>query len=249
MIRSIKELTGYSIRATDGDIGAASDFYFDDLEWKLRYLVVNTEDWLPGREVLISPVAVGQPNWGVRMIPVNLTRRQVETSPDVGTDRPVSRVQEEQMTGYYGWPVYWDIGAIYAPPPMDYTPEYVPPVEGARPERERPVDPHLRSARDLMGYYIEAAGGDIGHVDDLLLDDESWAVRFLVIDTSNWWIGKKVLIAPDWAQRISWEDRRVYVSLEKEQIRGAPEFDPSQPVDREYERRLYEYYGRRSWHA
>ena len=66
-------------------------------------------------------------------------------------------------------------------------------------------DPHLRSSAAVTGYHIQATDGDIGHVEDFLLDDRSWTIRFMVVDTTNWWAGEKVLIAPAWIERVDWD--------------------------------------------
>jgi hypothetical protein len=102
----------------------------------------------------------------------------------------------------------------------------------------------LRSAKQVRGYRIQGSDKAIGHVDDFIVDDETWEVRYLAIDTSNWWLGKRVLIAPQWANRVSWDERNVYVGLTREAIKSSPEWNPNAAINREYEARLYDYYGR-----
>jgi hypothetical protein len=109
---------------------------------------------------------------------------------------------------------------------------------------EQESDPHLRSTREVIGYHIQARDGEIGHVEDLIVEDEIWFIRYLVIDTRNWLPGRKVLVAPAWAEQVNWVERRVYLDLSRETVKNSPEFDPSMPVNREYEVRLYDYYGR-----
>jgi sporulation protein YlmC with PRC-barrel domain len=246
MARTVSDLKGLTIAATDGDIGSVQDLYFDDISWTVRYLVVDTGGWLPGRQVLISPMGTTGPGAQDR-IPVRLTRAQVEQSPSVEADEPVNRQYELRYSRYYGYPDYWAgpyrWGATpYAdeviPTPPDLTVESVPPESG---------DPHLRSARDVMGYYLEATDGDLGHVDDFIVDDREWAIRYMVVDTRNWWPGKKVLVSPEWIREVSWPDSRVYVDLSREGIKSAPEFDPARPLEREYEGRLYDHHRRRRY--
>ena len=74
--------------------------------------------------------------------------------------------------------------------------------EEARAEREEANDVHLRSANKVTGYRIGATDGDIGHVEDFIIDDETWEIRYMVVDTQNWWPGKKVLVAPQWIGRM-----------------------------------------------
>jgi uncharacterized protein YrrD len=245
MLRSEKEMRGYTIRATDGDIGKVHELYFDDLAWIVRYLVVDTGNWLPGRKVLLWPGVLGQPDWGTRSLPVGLTKEQVEHSPDISADAPVSRQMEIDLHTYYGWTPYWRSGL----PPMGLgaaaAAEMIARTETETEEGgEQESDPHLRSTREVTGYHIQARDGEIGHVDDLIVEDESWFIRYLVIDTRNWLPGRKVLVAPAWAEQVNWVERMVYLDLSRETVEKSPEFDPSMPVNREYEVRLYDYYGR-----
>jgi hypothetical protein len=247
MLTRASELMRHSILATDGEIGSVEDLYFDDAHWTVRYLVVDTGDWLPGRQVLISPHAVsGHPTDG--RIPVALTKERIEASPSIDTDKPVSRQYEAELARYYQYPPYWlgphRWGATVLPgDPLAAVPgttvELVTDEVGG--------DPHLHSARDVLGYYIEARDGDIGHVEDFLIDEEDRAIRYMVAATRNWWPGKKVLISPEWIVEVSWPASRVRVDLTRDRIREAPEFDPSRPVDREYENRLFGHYGRRQY--
>jgi hypothetical protein len=245
VLRSTKELRGYTLRATDGDIGQVYEFYFDDLTWVIRYLVVDTGSWLLGRKVLLSPGSLGQPDWETEALPVGLTKEQVEFSPDIRTDEPVSRQMEVDLHTYYGWTPYWrgamppfGLGAAAAAEMIAHSPE----ERDAGKEEKR--DPHLRSTREVIGYRIQARDGEIGHVEDLVVDDETWAIRYLVVDTRNWLPGRMVLVAPAWAQQVNWIERKVHVDLGRETIEKSPEFDPSAPVNREYEVQLYDYYGR-----
>jgi sporulation protein YlmC with PRC-barrel domain len=252
MLRSMNELYGYTIRATDDTIGSVHDFLFDDRESKVRYLVVDTGNWLPGRKVLIAPEALSKPDWASMTLPVNLTKDQVKNSPDVSTEKPISRQQEDDLRRYYDWPLYW--GGWMAPAgtagnmPTSAEIEHIPqPIERSGTTavyEETPADTHLRSAKDVTGYHIQATDGEIGHVDDFVLDDEHWTIRYLVIDTRNWLPGRKVVLAPDWVDAVDWNESKVHVSLTKEGVKNSPEFDPEAPVNRQYEETLYDYYGR-----
>ena len=216
MQKSTKELKGYAIDATDGDIGKVDDFYFDDKSWTIRYLVVDTGNWLLGRKVLLSPIAVGKADFSSGRFNVTLTKKQVEESPSIDTDKPVSRQHEAYYHDYYGFPYYWNgpylWGPMYYPgrPGADQKR-----IEERRAEREEAGDLHLRSAAHVTGYHIEATDGEIGHVEDFIIDDETWEIRYIVVDTRNWLPGKKVLIAPRWIDRVSWNDSKVYVSLSR----------------------------------
>ena len=247
MLRTAGDLKGVTIEAMDGDIGSVQDLYFDDQTWTVRYLVVDTGTWLPGRQVLISPFAF-QVVPGASRLRTSLTKEQVKDSPSIETDRPVDRQREIEFSQYYGYPHYW-VGPYrwgdLAYPELPLTPAQPSATEQEMLARERDSgDPDLRSARDVMGYYIQATDGDLGHVEDFLVDAETWAIRYCIVDTRNWLPGRKVLVSPEWIQRVSWEESKVYLDLSKRHIEAAPEFDPSLPLAREHEERLYTHLGR-----
>ncbi len=264
MLRSVKDLEGYAVDATDGTIGHVKDFHFDDRDWVVRYLVVDAGAWLSSRKVLVSPIAIGDPDWAERLLPVRLTKEQVRNSPDIDTDKPVSRQHEMQYAGYYGYPYYWG-GAGYWGGGM-YPYLMMPGYSGsgsqqtiraeeqaayARAEEEgrRNEDPHLRSCRAVMKYHVHASDGDIGHVDGMLVDDATWAIRYLIVNTSNWWQGHQVLVAPQWIEDVSWLDSKVSVKLTRQAIKDAPVYDPASAPDRAHEVGLHEHYGRAGYWA
>ena len=237
MLRSTKQLKGYTLRATDGELGKVSDLYFDDQDWTVRYLVADTGGWLTGRLVLISPRSLGTADPTGEALQVSLTQEQIEKSPPTTEDQPVSRQYEAEFHDYYGYPYYWGqpyLGAA-AGGAMVSTPAQAPPAtvpQGTAPteavhERERRGDPHLRSAGEVTGYHIEAMNGDIGHVEDFLVDDESWRIERMVIDTRDWLPGKKVVVSPRDIGEVHWPDRVVRVARRREEIENGPEFDQS----------------------
>jgi hypothetical protein len=237
------DLQDYAIRATDGDIGHVTDFYFDDERWAVRYLVVETGTWLSGRKVLISPISIGRPNWTDKVLPVSITKEQVQNSPDIDTEKPVSRQHEISYLGYYGYPYYWAGDGIWgagAYPNLMMT-GYVPKPNVA-PQQDD--DPHLRSGNAVMHYHIEATDGDIGHVHSFLVDEETWAVRYIVVDTSNWWLGHQVLIAPQWINEVRWSDERVVIDLTRQAVKDAPPYDSEARLNREQEESIYKHYER-----
>lgn len=254
MLRNLKDLQGYALRATDGDVGTVKDFYFDDEHWVVRYLVVETGSWLASRGVLISPVSLGVPDQDQKVVPVSITREQVRNSPDIDTDKPVSRQHESDYLGYYGYPVYWDSIGIWGSGMMVPEAGLVPSGAGVL-EVDRAIaadlatqhrndDPHLRSCTSVAGYHIKAQDGEIGHVQGFIVDEQSWQLRYLVVDTSNWWMGHQVLVAPPWIQEVSWADKVVAVSMTRNAIQNAPEWDSSLPPDRNHEVEIYKHYDR-----
>jgi hypothetical protein len=241
MLRSASHLIGYSIAAEDGHLGKTGDLLFDDRYWVVRYLVAETGSWLQGRRVLLARASLGQPDWQSRAFPVALTKQQVEDSPEIQEDEPVSRQHEARLHAYYGWAPYWHAPSFPTDLPVAAAP--VPPPEDKDDEGES-GDPHLRSVKEVTGYHCEATDGELGHVEDFVVDDDTWLVRYVVVDTRNWLPGKKVLVAPQWFSGIRWTDRQVSVDLTREQIKNSPTYDPGAPVNREYEERLYDFYGR-----
>jgi len=253
MLISVKKLMGFTLAATDGAIGEVESCYFDDVHWTVRYLVVDTGGWLSGRTVLLSPMSVRGVDMAAERVLVNLTREQVKHSPDIDTHRPVSRQHEISLLRHYGFPTYWygpyAWGGMMLPTPP------VPASDGvlgdavlqevtARAEQDNLEDAHLHSTSDVVGYDIQARDGAIGHLDDFLIDDRTWTIRWLAVDTRNWLPGKHVLVTPEWVEDVVWTERAVCVGLTRGQIKSAPEYDQNRPVEREYEQRLFSHYGR-----
>jgi hypothetical protein len=225
MLRSVSQFPGYRLLATDGEIGEVVDTYFDDQDWCLRYFVLDTGKWLSRRSVLISPASCGHPDWSQKLIPVDVSRHRVRSSPPADLAQPVSRQYEVELHEFYGWPLPWTAGL------------------GAR--HPGPLgDTHLRSTREVTGYAIQASNGKIGHVEDFIVEENTWIIRYIVVDTRNWLPGRKVLVAPAWVSDVHWPDRRVTVDLTREKIRNSPKYQPTAPINREYESQLYDYYGR-----
>ncbi len=250
MLWNASVINGYAIAASDGHLGTVSDFLFDDANWMVRWLVVDTGKWLSGRKVLLPPVALGHPDRNRREFPVRLTRQQVKDSPDINTDRPVSRQMENHVYDYYGWNPYWDTGLYmggygYMGGVMAASPS----LGSRRREKNSPPaqrddgDPHLRSIEAITGYHIHASDGEIGHVEDFLMDDTDWSIHYLIVDTKNWWPGKKVLISPRSAQDVDWTDRLVNLNVDRQRVKDSPTYDASTMVDRAYEARFHSYYG------
>lgn len=249
MLYTVSELDGLHLRATDGTIGTVDDFYFDDATWMVRYLVVDTGKWLSGRHVLLAPQAVREPDMVNRLLPVQLSKAQVENSPDIDLARPIERAMEERLYRHYGWEPYWTSGFLPLGVP-DLPPRGMM-VEDAGPMPHAPTDggepdyvPHLRSADTVRHYYIHARDGDIGHVQDFLVEPDAWAIRYMIVDTRNWLPGRKVLISPQWIEDISWSENMVRLDLTRAQVKDGPEYRPGMNVERDYEAELFDYYRR-----
>jgi len=236
---------GFSIEATDGRIGTVSDFLFDDSTWKLRWLVVDTGNWLNDRKILIHPSAIDKADVPVKALLVKLTREQVEKSPSIATDEPVSLQMEYGLYGYYGVDPLWGQGyyggnAIAKPVAAPDFREAD--VTAALGQSHRPGDPHLRSLAEVTGYNIHATDGEIGHIESFLIDDDGWDIRYLVANTRNWWFGRHVLLSPASVATIAWDQRKVDLNLTCYKIKGSPPWDPTSLLDRAYEQVLHAYY-------
>ena len=244
MLYTAKTLKGYKLESLDGEIGRVKEFYFDDRHWTVRYLVADTGNWLTGRKVLISPYALSYVMTAEKDLSVALTKKQIEDSPSLDSHKPVSRQFEDEYYGYYGWPTYWGGSSVWG----DY-----PHIErdrnkwGQFKKGTKAWDHHLRSTHAVTGYRLQALDGEIGHIEDFVIDDETWAIRYLVVGTKNWWPGKKVLVSPQWIERVSWSESSVFINLSRETIKDSPEYTEESLLTRDYEIGLHRHYDRKGY--
>lgn len=244
MLNKAKTLNGYKLDSLDGEIGKVKEFYFDDQHWAVRYLVADTGNWLAARKVLISPYALNHVITSENQISVNLTKQQIEDSPSLDSHKPVSLQFEEEFYGYYGWPSYWTGTSVWG----DYS--YIERDRanwGQLPKSEKSLDRHLRSTQEVSGYNLQASDGELGHIEDFVIDDETWTIRYLIIDTKNWWPGKKVLVSPQWIDRVSWSESKAFINLSREAIKDSPEFTDESLLTRDYEIDLHRHYKREGY--
>lgn len=250
MLWNASAIKGYAVDTSDGRLGVVSDFLFEDARWIIRWLVVDTGNWLSCRKILLPPSALGQPDPALRHFPVKLTMQQVKDSPDIDTDRPVSRQMETDLCGYYGWGSYWSgdciptVGAIVAPfvaplallgsTPRDATMVDTEPKEGST---------HLRSTSAVTGYRIHATDGEIGHVEGFLVEDADWSICYAVVGTRNWWRGKTVLISPRSVREIAWAEQSMILDVDRQQVGNSPTYHPSMTIDGAYEEKHRAHYG------
>jgi hypothetical protein len=221
---------------------------------------------MASRRVLISPIAINQPNWSEKIFPAAITQEQVKNSPSIDTDKPVSRQHEKEYLGYYGYSHYWVGGSLWG---WGVNPGMM--VGGVGSERTAtesdraraeklgtnadansaglPHNPHLRSGNEISSYDVHAEDGDIGHVQGILLDEKSWAIRYLIVNTSNWWLGHQVLVAPQWIVGVSWGDRKVSVGLTRDAVKSSPAYTPGPRMERDEEARIHDHYGRSGYWA
>jgi uncharacterized protein YrrD len=240
MLDTAKSLKGYRLQGKDGSLGKVEEFYFDDKHWAVRYLVADTGGWLSGRQVLIAPHALGTVDRQARAILVHLTKKQIEGSPSLDTDKPISKQFQESYYSYYGWPIYWSGISMWGVSPYLIPEPRKSPVMA---EKHDAWDPHLRSTRHVTGFTVAAKDGEIGHIEDFVIDDESWAIRYLVVATHDWWPGKKVLVSPKWIERITWDPMgTMKVNLSRDALKSSPEYTDVSLLTRDHEKELHLHY-------
>ncbi|MDF1762159.1 MAG: PRC-barrel domain-containing protein [Oleibacter sp.] len=257
MLRSMDDLKHFTLTATDGNVGNIKDFLFDDLTWVIRYLVVETGTWLFSRKVLISSVAIKETNWDDKILTLLISKDQVKNSPNIDTDKPVSRQHEMDYLDFYGYPFYWEGNNLWggSMTPYAINPQYT----GYMPEQKttfkanhvyenlerlhhQKVDPNLRSCQAVIGYHIHAKDGQIGHITGILVEESNWAIRYFVVKAWHWYGGREVLISPEWITALRWVNDSVSVDLSRQKIKDAPVFDSSKELNRQHEESIYEHY-------
>jgi hypothetical protein len=238
MLRNLKKLQGYALRAADGDVGRIREFYFDDDYWTVRYLAVD----LDAKQVLISPVYLGGIDDDRKVVQVTLSKEQVQESPSSRAATPIPRQQERRFFSYYAWAPYWLRADRWG---TESYPSYlsVPGIRTGDIPESGLGDPDLRSTGIVGQYRVAALDGELGTVDDLIADDNGWVIRYLVVDAGAWLPGRKIVLSPLWINRVSWSSDAIMADVPRQVIRDAPPYDPSRPITGEYEERLAAYYG------
>lgn len=233
MLHSARSLTGFAVHGTDGEVGRVDDVYFDDERWVVRYVVVDTGGWLSGRKVLLSPLSFQRLDRDGKTLMVNLTRDRIRASPGIDTHEPVSRRQESELFRHYDYPYYWagPYAWGFSVSPVALDPANLDNRERAevREQAESGEDRHLRSCSEVKGYAIHARDATLGHLEDLLFDEQDWSIRMVVIDPRDWWPGKHVLVAPDRIADVDWTDKSVTVAMRRAEIESSPAYDPDHP--------------------
>jgi uncharacterized protein YrrD len=246
-LRNVGSLIGNSVETKDRDTcGRCSDCLFDEKLWVIRYVVVDTGGIFSHRELIISPFLFPKPEAGAfeRCLVTKLTRDQIEHSPPLESDAPISRRYEWELARHYGYPVYWSGSAVwgYSPFPiisaLDPSTRLVGPEEVQRHEEkmEEIGESHLRSCNEVMGYDVFCSEEHLGTIVDFILETKTWRIRHLIVRTGTWLSRKNVALSPEWVSEISWEDRCLVVTgMGRDKLVGAPEFhlvdgrDPDSP--------------------
>lgn len=251
MLYRADSILNQKVEATDGVVGIVKDLYFDDLSWTLRYLVVDTGGWLTGRDVLISSESLVEYNEERGAIVTRLSQLQIENSPAPEQGQPISRMSEIQLSQYYGWSPYWTA----SPGLFPWSKTYTFPRDSSAPnggpassqfeaefEKQSHADPNLRGFADLKNYGLHASDGDIGQVEDLLIEPDTWRITHLIADTRLWWPGGLVVIDRALIDKINWVDRQIVVAMTRDQVKNSPTYDRQHPVNENYQTEISDYY-------
>lgn len=241
---SLMSFTGYALGAINGNIGAVKELYFDDETWTIRYMVVETGNWLTGRTVLISTQALDQPDWDNQVIRTNLTLEQIKNSPDIDTNKPVSRQQEQELYDHFPWRIYWGPGMGAQGGLMPLTESVKAALQEERERKGLSADPHLRSTKAITGYDIHATDGQVGKVVDFVVDTNNWKILQMIVDTGSWLSANEVLLTLNWVKEINWPHKTVIISSSVEEVKNSPPYNPNAPVNEVYEKNLRDYSGR-----
>ncbi len=248
MLRSAQQLLKRDMRTGDDTVGTLSDLYMDERSWSVRHLVVDTGSILNRHHVLISPQAVRPPpdegDWPGGDIPVVISAEQVRESPDVPSKLPISRQSEMSLFSYYGWTPYWGLQEGLYPLPAAIN---VPETQKRQTARTEEEDPYLISVGELTGYHVAAADGDLGHVEDVVVDIQTWLVRYLVIDTKNWLPGKTIVASTEWVTDLKPVDALVAVDLTRDTLKAIPPYRENEPITRSYEQTVHDRTGRKGY--
>lgn len=229
--KMMQDLKGDAILARNGKLGSLKDVYFDDERWTVCYFVVDTGGWFSGREALISPHLVRAHEGRARELQVELTREELERAPGPAEHPPASRLHEAARGAASAYPAYRSAPYLWVGTP---SPLAVPPPqlerdpgdarnEAAVQAQKRAEQSHLRSAAELVGYHIHARDGDLGHVEDFVVESDTWTITGMVVDTRNWLPGKKVLVPPSAVESVDWHARRVAVRRTRAELERSPE--------------------------
>lgn len=236
MMVSHKQLNDFAIHATDGDIGGCKDVLFDDQDYVVRYLVADTNTWLPlSRKVVISPISISNTEVNEEKIHVSMTREELKNSPSIDEHKPLSREYEETLFTYFGYGYYWIGPGAWG--------DFAHPTELAGTETGQPRQAateatppnHLRSCNEVHGYDVATRDDDVGHITDFIIETQTWSIRLFVVDTRNWLPGgKKLVVTPREIEKIDWSTHKVFVTLSHDQLMQKPEIDLDRLDDVEY---------------
>lgn len=243
MYAGLRDVKRYSIATTDGDIGVIQDFLFDDRDWAVRYMQVDTHKWLPmGQKVLISPISLRELDENEEVIHVLLSTQQVKDSPPIEAHEPVSRAYETLFFKYFGYGYYWTGPGVWGEysQPHALAHRQMPDMKDFGRVLGPPDDQnHLRSIEQIKGYDVTFSAENIGQVYDLIMDTESWTIKYVVVDTHRFLPGfKKVLLRPSHIDAIDWLTHRLSSHVNAEFLLHCPTYESGLLNSELYQKRV-----------
>jgi sporulation protein YlmC with PRC-barrel domain len=243
-LREASSLINFSLYSQDGEeVGQVLDVLFDDKEWVVRYIEVDLTPLGLEKKVLIPPDSIEIPDWEVERVLVPMKGEELRSLPSLPLDEPVSRPYLIELYEKSGWIPYWVESKFHDERPG---PKKLKAQLGD--EEQRGQDPHLFNLGEMSEYRVEATDGDVGYVDELILDEEEFVVYYLVVaieaEIPEEESSKNVLVAPDWVTDFDRGMITVRVDVDRETLAAAPEYDPSAPITRDYEYQVFDHYGR-----
>jgi hypothetical protein len=247
MLWNVSVIKGYAVAGSNGPLGTASDFLFDDASWKMRWLIVDTGDRCSDRQALVPASVLDRPDPALRCFSVNLTVQEAKNCQSPDQDLPVSRQGGRDLHAYYGWEPYLAgscfegaIAAKFVPRP--YCAEMrLRDRETATPPKKF-GDPHLRSVEEIIGYHVHATDGEIGHVEDFLAEESGWDIRSVKVSTKSWISRTSVLVSPVSVTMIDWIERLVFLDIDRQKVKLSTPYDPRTTVDGRYAASALPYY-------
>jgi hypothetical protein len=217
MLLNVHTLCQYTILAKGGDIGNIDDFLFDEDTWKIRYLITDTSNGPSRRKVLLPAIALDQTNQVSRKIPIHLTKEQVNNCPSIDTNALMSRQIQSRLNEVYPVFMYWAMsGYVSTSLPLA-------PVSNQQSQSEE-HNIAFRSVEDIGHCFIQAVDGDLGAIEEIVVDDESWSIRYIVANPTKWLLGRKFWVLPTWIETIDWEAQQVFLKISKEQLKNSPDY-------------------------
>ena len=243
MLVLARSYQGYTLSASDRKVGKITDLYFDEEKWGVRYLVVHVGWPIFGRDALVSPLAVRAVDADFKRVLVNLDIETIENAPPLSPYQPISRQYEAYYHDYYDWPYYWFGDALWG---LASTPEQLQLIEQSIDQslvHNDEVHTHLRSIHEIIGYSVMDAQQAIGTIEDVIIESDSWLIRYLVLRSPSWLPSKRHLISRDWVTGIDWSNQEATIELDHSMVEASPEYNPGMLVSRSYENRLYSHYG------
>jgi hypothetical protein len=228
MLRSGKSIVGYRVEAENGSVGSVEDLYFDDERLAIRFLVVGSRRFFLAKRVLLSPIAFSGLDWSAHKVHARLTAGQIRRSPGIDRKLPVSRQKERQVHDHYQWPVYWGGSGLWGPSPVPVTSAELDIAEAKAAEDEEKQN-HLRSLVEVLDYSVQSEENHVGTLEDMLVEDEFWAIHYMVVRLDG---DRRILVATEWLDRISWDDRTITSRISADEIKSSPAYDPEYLIER-----------------